>query len=125
MVKEILPIKRAKPCTLNRAIESADFSVPEKNNEYEKFVKCLFCTSKKYFSIKNNEYRPKMYFFEVKRGICTIFRTRYFFPGIKNQLQRLHGSPMPLWLSLLVKSLWHGGRVAPPDPSPCQRPKYI
>ena len=56
--------------------------------------------SKKYFSIKNKEYRPKIYIFKVKTSFAHFFvLSTYFFPGLKNQLQRLHGPPMPLWAS--------------------------
>ena len=82
----ILPIKRAKVAWESRAIAAADFLFPEKNNEYEKLYKCPFLLRRNTFLGDTRYFWWKNTSSKYKKGISRIFRTRYFFPGRRNQL---------------------------------------
>jgi len=76
---------------------------PRKNREYEKFTKCPFALGRSIFPWKNREYCQKIYFFEVKNHVSN-FSYSLIFSAIS--CIALHGSPMPLWPSWCIKSLW-------------------
>ena len=100
--KRFYTIKRAKACTLNRAISGKKLRV-------RKILQMLFFfTSKEYFSIKNYEYDINKNFFEVKKRHVNDFSYSSFFSGNKKSAEALARLSHATLALFIVKSLCIG-----------------